>query len=807
MTRATKRLSKIRRKARQHGSALLVSLMVMVGLSLLGLAFVSISETENAISVNEKNHTQTVAIAEAGAKLVVQWFQSPATMRAQNLMPLNESCYKTSRTVDTSTGYYKPSGNICDTPYGPNFGDLLYGNESHADIVINATTLATSSVAGTQTFLSDLNAILFPSTENGEITEIKIFAPPIVGATLVNGFYVGGQRFGIATVAVTAQKKVNNAVAAQAVVRLVVGPFPTPGPTGAIQAIGAIGNNGNFNVHWGTVESEQPIDLTKSGLDKISIPWFDAWDISHIERGYDSSSVWKPSTAYNAGHIVTATTTAITGTPALSLHAYVATTAGTTSATEPTWPIGTSATVADGGVTWKERPTTMWPLKTVDPSNYDNHFWLNELVGRTIADPWFAMRSWLTVAGGTATGGSTVSPHPYPYAAATPPTTWGGSNWFQYQTFSARPNYKVVEIPKFDYNFWKSAAIAAKGQPGVKYLTYVGGNYTDGVVTQSANSWLSGGNGFYFFETTNAQNPQNGGSGILDPSDFSPCGFNGFVYGNFSAIKTTGTGCQGFSGLYPEPGEPYRDIGYRQVVETPAGSQTRGNWATDAAGAYVVKGAYNGKWDYQDLDWSDTGSDSTGNGTKNNYFDVFVAQRTVKRESDGTNVTAWFPVEYYPGCKPGNNYQCPTCNCSEPHEPYVNIQYSTANTNIVVGWYDPTLAGRGKLTDSGLPTGNLVTCTAADIASVSGQSNCTSNAYDYNGGMVTLPVAVKGVIFNQGSLTSTGNADYFGSIVLGQAADPKGTPDVWYDERLVKGGWPPAGVNFPRVLVTSEEIQ
>jgi len=74
-------LERLVRRHRQRGSALLVSLMVMVGLSLLGLAFVTVSETENAISLNQRNHAQTVAIAEAGAKLVVQWFQNPPTNR------------------------------------------------------------------------------------------------------------------------------------------------------------------------------------------------------------------------------------------------------------------------------------------------------------------------------------------------------------------------------------------------------------------------------------------------------------------------------------------------------------------------------------------------------------------------------------------------------------------------------------------------------------------------------------------------------------------------------------------------------
>src|SRR3954452_2163869 len=89
-----------RRRFQQKGSALLVSLMAMVGLSLLGLAFVALSETENAIAINEQAHTQTVAVAETGAKLVLQWFQSPAQMLARGLMPANVSGIKTSRTVE-----------------------------------------------------------------------------------------------------------------------------------------------------------------------------------------------------------------------------------------------------------------------------------------------------------------------------------------------------------------------------------------------------------------------------------------------------------------------------------------------------------------------------------------------------------------------------------------------------------------------------------------------------------------------------------------------------------------------------------
>ena len=66
---------------------------------------------------------------------------------------------------------------------------------------------------------------------------------------------------------------------------------------------------------------------------------------------------------------------------------------------------------------------------------------------------------------------------------------------------------------------------------------------------------------------------------------------------------------------------------------------------------------------------------------------------------------------------------------------------------------------------------------------------------------------IVGVLYNEGDFDSAGNGEYFGSLVLGENTNPKGTSNIWFDERLVKGGWPPPGVTFPRVMVTSEEIQ
>ena len=147
--------------------ALLVTLMVIVGLSLLGMAFVAVSETESTISVNEKNYQQTHAIAEAGARVAVEWFQDPTWAAAAHvrLMPPNENGIKTERTITAPLAYvgrYKTAKVLFDKPYKPDTNDRFYGDEDHADIIINASTLAATSDAN---YLARLNTTLFSSSQ------------------------------------------------------------------------------------------------------------------------------------------------------------------------------------------------------------------------------------------------------------------------------------------------------------------------------------------------------------------------------------------------------------------------------------------------------------------------------------------------------------------------------------------------------------------------------------------------------------------------------------------------------------------
>jgi hypothetical protein len=821
---------------RQKGSALLVSLMVMVGLSLLGLTFVAISETENLISVNERNKTQTSALAEAGAKVVVEWFQDPEEFEDRGILPDNLDAFKTSRTLEGYSGYYKPNNaddKLFDQPFGPKQEDLFYGDEAHADVIIEAGRNDDSD-----DFLELLNGYLFTSDEAGKITSIRVYAPPNVGGTLLDGFWVGGQRYGLATIYVKAEKEnAKGAVIARSICRIVIAPFPLPGPTGAVQAVGTFAANGNYEVHWGAIESE----LTGATFIKrplTSLPRFDPYDYAYFEYGYDSSRVWTPDTIFYEGTFPLGETVRPTDPTLAAQYEFVCVdTTGdsktaATAAQEPDWAAHTDgAPFWDDNVQWQLRPAvTAYPIATGTGSpraGYNNHAWLGELLesDRATDDPWFVVRARGYIDDANAPPNpdySAAGPIVYDYAAqagaamATKADDFLDedypSHYFQYQTSDNKYIYKNVDVPGFDYDFWKAAAQAARGEEGVFYLRHVGeGKFSDELVTRTFEEWIEEEEGFMFFDSRNNTNPQDltgitKTNALVDES-VDPCGAKGMIYGNFTEFSTNG--CNDDSdGYYRMPGEPYRDIGYRKVVEETSGAEEEGEFVTDASGSgYVTVDAYNGEWDYQDLPFSN------GDTEKNEIFDVCVAERTFRLES-GTSLTAYLPLPYYPGCTVGNNVSTPGCNCSEPHEPYLNVNYdgNPYDDPVIVEWENPASddSATAKETDDETPFGTPVACDRSSVSTEEGQEQCATNAYDEIGGLMLLPgnssPGVVGVIYNEGNYSSSGNASFYGSVVVAGNADPNGTQEVWFDACLVAGCWPPPDIPFPRVMITSIQI-
>lgn len=791
MNTIRKALRQTRSLMRQRGSALLVSLMVMVGLSLLGLAFVTISETEGAISVNQKNYTQTLQVAEAGAQMVVEWFQNPFWARDHGLAPQNVTAIKVNRVVELNSGRYKQTAGsvLFDKPFKPNFVDRFFGTEDNPDLLINDTTGATAAL-GSGNFLTRFNRQLFnndvatatlDNPESIRVTEIRVYAPPIDGGLVnaeagwttaagipanVSGFWVGGSRFGIATVKVTASKfSPGGQRISQRSVKAVISEWPFPGPQGPVQSNANISTTGNLQVHWGLMTAESNASYTKVWT---SLPHMDAFNKAAIEYGYDNT----------------------------------------------VFPVNAAAF----------------------PPALEREAWLLELIGRSFEDPWFEMRARGIIT--TPVGVPPGTPHPYKWTdASVDPTTVRtptNGGWFHVQNVNQEPDQKEVLFPRMDYNFWKQVAVAADTQNNVYFLqpvvdgsgnhsTAVGGpgnpdyrdragnvrgfrQWVDVFPTHSppAGTGPKSVPGYYFFDTLNGQNPQQGGGGSLGATIDMKGGtlsMKGFIYLNSTIFGTQGIGDGSEIEWnnwhhYNLPGEPYRDVGYREVNAA----------GTDWVSPFVMRGVANQTWDFQDL--------PNVPGGLNGIFDYVVANRTptpTAKSRTPTSIPASlnrFIVPYTPGCNPG-------VDCSEPHEPYVNLVYPAPGLYLgstLVRWHNPddeTLRRPKKATgvNTTVSCGDELFITSSPAAAIiADRERCTSNAYDRDGPVMRIDdMLMDGVFYNEGAFDSQGNARYFGSVLIQGNVVGAGNPDIFFDEKLVKGQWPPGNFGFPRVFVSSLE--
>ncbi|HXG59211.1 MAG TPA: hypothetical protein VNL91_09330 [Thermoanaerobaculia bacterium] len=753
--------------------------MVMVGLSLLGLGFVAISETESAIAINERNAAQVLATAEAGARTVVDWFNNPKWALAAGIMPANDSDFKQFRrgglgvdsggTVIPYEGYYKPNASdlLFDLPYKPEGGNRFFGlDEVSADVKIDRST------ADGRTFLDTFNQRLFrDNVEGGRIIEILVYAPPVLNPptpafTTVTGppdrrYWNGGTRYGVATIKVTAQKTnppnctpgvdTPCALVAQRSVKLVISEFPFPGPEGPLQSNTGITTNGAFRVHWGKIISLGDLALKR---EMISIPWQDAWTPVRYEWGYDN-----PAYAH---------------------------------------------------------------LKLGGEPDY-----LFELVNKTFEDPWFQARARNDITSDGGVSYTTTDPcvgcQPYPYTSvnqaedAAGPAGGGWSNQFQGQDHDSQFLRRTVIFPRIEYRFWKQVAISSTGQSGIFYLQYDPGtgrfkDRAGNVKTfaQWVNTVAGAKEGFYFFDTIDGTNPQRSDGSTdttkltpaisLNSSDGNPFQMKGFIYLN--AVNFGSTGIDGPSGYYNAPGEPFRDIGYWKVNETTGARELT------PLGQPLLVNDTNYQWDYQDLPLSSaTGGTFSAGGVKNGKFDYALEFKAVTPPgSDTPAYSDWFIIPYSPGCNVGTD-------CSEPHEPYLNLISPGSPYEAVTGSGDPVpmrvrwhaktdaTLRRPKVLSGGTP----ITCTVAST-----EDECTHAGYDKVGGLLKLDSGSRGpildgVFYNEGGYDSTGNAIYFGSVVVRGLASKAGTVDVWFDGRLATGNWQERFKNLARVLITSHE--
>ncbi len=742
------RRSRANRKP-QEGSALLVSLMIMVGLSMLGLGFVAISETESAIAVNETYGIQSQAAAEAGAKLAMEWFQDPtwsrgnvvpSATRTRNgapIMPENTNAVKTLRTLGATTGdysgrYKSVAGTVLfDKPYKPQFDDRFYGVEGNADVIVDTTTAST--------IIDNINIFLFNSaTASPRITSIRVYAPPISGGSLYtdpgtgNQFWRGGTRFGVATIAATASRFVGGVATTSKIVRIIVGEFPVPVPGGPLQsATGSIDYGGSSNIHWGVEQSEDDLVDTKT---VSTLPWANPYEMVHIERGYDDN---------------------------------------------------------------------VWPIQV--GSDYDGFNFLSEVIGRTYVDPWFGLRAADDV-------GNTVETYDRTDQEDIGDPRYANFEDQDASVYPTKKKIVFPKIDYTFWKKVAIQGRGTKGIYYFKYAAANDGTFQrNGVGTaRTVGYWSNAvagaalGGGFYFFDTRDGSNPQGDPSPALTPNIAwssgdvaNPFLMRGFVYLNAGDFRHTGLGTSAPNAKYKMPGEPFRDIGYRRV-------DADGNWAVDATtGAMIHEGASDNKFSYQDLN-GNRRFDVVVRGPINVTYNDGGADQTrasqyvpkvwhADAEPDlGAVATAdcVVPPTDYDGTPSATNY------CSEPHEPYFNMVYPTVRTgSVLVGWQ----AGNAQ---TQIHKAGSITCPGVGVVNETQiPDQCTSNAHDEYGAAVTIPASIDGLVYNEGSYDTQGNMDVYGALLAGGLITGTGNLDFWFKEELKRGDYLPPGA--PRVIIYS----
>jgi len=259
----------------EEGSALILAALVTVILSLLGLSYLMMAQTENTIAENERNSAAAMYVAEAGARLAAGWFNDPTA--TGYLVPTSSDVDRTKRVFDndnnTATARvlgvsgdatkplykdatYTASG-ILDRPYRSAMAETLMGVETGTDPNPAYADKGPDLIVNTS-FLTTINNALFTNYPtpflHARITRIEIYSPPLIS--------IGGNltRMGVATIKVTSgvflfPDTASERQVATRVVKAVINEIPVPGPVGPIQSCSTLAYTGDFQIHWGTGSS------------------------------------------------------------------------------------------------------------------------------------------------------------------------------------------------------------------------------------------------------------------------------------------------------------------------------------------------------------------------------------------------------------------------------------------------------------------------------------------------------------------------------------------------------------------------
>ena len=78
---------------------------------------------------------------------------------------------------------------------------------------------------------------------------------------------------------------------------------------------------------------------------------------------------------------------------------------------------------------------------------------------------------------------------------------------------------------------------------------------------------------------------------------------------------------------------------------------------------------------------------------------------------------------------------------------------------------------------------------------------------DIRGALVSLDLCLNGVWYNEGAYDGAGNLPAYGSLLMKAGFEATGTPDVYFNEAILRGNWPPPDMNLARVYISFVEAR
>jgi type II secretory pathway pseudopilin PulG len=285
---------------RERGSALVIAVLIMAVLTLLGMSYLMMADTENKIAENERLSAQALYFAEGVSREVKRWFDRPPyTERgAVNLVrPTIAVMDRTQRKIDTdgpgtvdlgltvadgspAQPLYKAgrdldhdtNDDIFDKPYRSALVDMFVGTADGPDIRMDRVTGGSATV----TFLDALADKIMPGFPSGaanvlaRIRTIDIYEPPYIDVG--GGHWV---RYGIATVSTRVQILRNpgsgdEQVLADRTLTTVLNEAPYGSAFGPLHSCDELGWDNAFRVHWGSATASATANLPTTALNGMS---------------------------------------------------------------------------------------------------------------------------------------------------------------------------------------------------------------------------------------------------------------------------------------------------------------------------------------------------------------------------------------------------------------------------------------------------------------------------------------------------------------------------------------------------------